>query len=127
MTASRATPTVADVRCCRITDPGMGAEEAAAVAARFKAVADVTRVRIVNLLAAHGTLCVCELQDHFDLSQPTVSHHLSVLRRAGIVETEAHGGRWAFYRVRPEAIEELQAILGGHRPANGSQTTSREG
>jgi ArsR family transcriptional regulator, arsenate/arsenite/antimonite-responsive transcriptional repressor len=105
--------TVIEVRCCRITDPGMGTEEATEIAGRFKALADPIRVRVVNLLAAHSTLCVCELQEHFELSQPTISHHLAILRKAGMVDTETRG-RWAFYRIRPEAITELHGILEGH-------------
>lgn len=100
--------------CCVITDPGMGLDEAAALAERFKALADPTRVRMLNLLARNGELCVCELQGSFDLAQPTVSHHLGLLRKAGLVESTVRG-RWAFYRVRTEALEELSRLLEGGR------------
>ena len=96
--------------CCGLVDPAMGAEDAAEVAERFKALADPTRVRMVNLLLRNPELCVCDLQANFDLSQPTISHHLGLLRKAGLVESTERG-RWAFYRVRDEAISELRTVL----------------
>ena len=98
------------VGCCGILDPGMGADEAAAVAERFKALADPTRVRMVNLLLRNGELCVCDVQCDFDLSQPTISHHLGILRKAGIVTSETRG-RMAFYRVDGSVIEALRGVL----------------
>lgn len=102
--------TEAIVGCCGLVDPAMEADDAAEVAERFKALGDGTRVRMLNLLARNGELCVCELQAHFDLAQPTISHHVGILRKAGFVESETRG-RWAFYRVRPRALEELVEIL----------------
>ncbi len=96
--------------CCHLVDPGMGDDEAVVVAERFKALADPTRVRILNLLARNPELCVCDLQENFDLAQPTVSHHLGVLKKAGLVDSDVRG-RWAFYRVRGEAITELARVL----------------
>lgn len=96
--------------CCGLVDPAMGIEEAEVVALRFKALADPHRVRMLNLLIRNGELCVCDLQANFDLSQPTMSHHLGLLRKAGLVESNPRG-RWAFYRVRPEAIAELARVL----------------
>lgn len=96
--------------CCNLIDPAMSEEEASGVADRFKALADPTRVRILNLLARSPELCVCDMNASFDLSQPTISHHLSLLKKAGLVECEVRG-RWCFYRAIPEAIEELSRVL----------------
>lgn len=96
--------------CCQIVDPGMDEDDAHIVAAQFRALADPTRVRMLNLLMRNDELCVCEMQANFDLSQPTVSHHLSLLRRAGLVDSQVRG-RWAFYSARTEAIRELARIL----------------
>lgn len=82
---------------------------AAELAATFKALADPTRVAIVNRLAA-GECCVCDLTAAFELSQPTVSHHLRILRDAGLVEAERRG-TWAYYRLLPLAIERLRGTF----------------
>ncbi len=88
-------------------DPA-GAERIAAVA---KALADPIRVQLVDVLRMHaGEVCVCELEPLFTISQPTLSHHLRRLREAGIVGVERRG-LWAYYYVRPEAIEALRAWL----------------
>ncbi len=96
--------------CCGLIEPGMGEKDAALVAERFKALADPTRVRILNLLAHNPELCVCDMNLSFDLSQPTISHHLRVLKNAGLVDCDVRG-RWCFYRARPEAISELARVL----------------
>jgi ArsR family transcriptional regulator len=96
--------------CCGLVDPGMGDNEAELVATRFKALADPTRVRILNLLARNPELCVCDVNASFDLSQPTISHHLSVLKKAGLVECDTRG-RLCFYRAIPDAIAELARVL----------------
>ena len=81
------------------------------LAARFKALADPTRVAIVNRLAATDECCVCDLTGAFELSQPTISHHLRQLREAGLVEASRRG-TWAYYRLIPEAVAELRDALG---------------
>ncbi len=81
------------------------------LAARFKALADPTRVGIVNRLAATDECCVCDLTGAFELSQPTISHHLRQLREAGLVEASRRG-TWAYYRLIPEAVAELRDALG---------------
>src|SRR3989442_3916402 len=96
--------------CCGLVDPGMDAADAETVAVRFKALADPTRVRMLNLLARNAELCVCDMHANFDLSQPTISHHLSLLKKAGLVESDVRG-RWAFYRAVPAAINELAGVL----------------
>ncbi len=96
--------------CCGLVDPGMGDEEAAVVAERFKVLADPTRVRLLNLLIRNPELCVCDLNANFDLSQPTISHHLGLLKKAGLVDCDVRG-RWCFYRVNKDAVAELGTIL----------------
>jgi ArsR family transcriptional regulator len=97
--------------CCGPATPPLAAEDAAALASRFKALADPARVAIVNRLAAADEVCVCDLNAALELSQPTVSHHLRVLREAGLVESTRRG-TWAFYRLVPEAVEQLRETLG---------------
>ncbi len=73
----------------------------------FKALADATRLEIVGMLAARaGELCVCEIESHFDLGQPTVSHHLRVLREAGVVSAERRGS-WVYYSLRGAVRDQL--------------------
>jgi ArsR family transcriptional regulator, arsenate/arsenite/antimonite-responsive transcriptional repressor len=96
--------------CCGLVDPGMSDGDAAVVAERFRALADPTRVRIMNLLIRNPELCVCDMNANFELSQPTISHHLALLRKAGLVEMTARG-RWSMYRADQEAIRELANIL----------------
>jgi len=98
--------------CCGPDTPVMAPAAADALAATFKALADPTRVAIVNRLAAAPEVCVCDLTAAFDLSQPTISHHLKVLRDAGLVEAERRG-TWGYYRLVPAAIDELRAALAG--------------
>jgi ArsR family transcriptional regulator len=97
--------------CCGPSTPPLAPAAAEALATAFRALADPTRVAIVNRLAASPECCVCDLTDAFDLSQPTISHHLRILRDAGLVESERHG-TWAFYRLVPHAVEGLRAALG---------------
>jgi ArsR family transcriptional regulator, arsenate/arsenite/antimonite-responsive transcriptional repressor len=96
--------------CCGPDVPALKPAAAAQLAARFRALADPTRVAIVNRLAQAQETCVCDLTAAFDLSQPTISHHLKVLRDAGLVESSRRG-TWAYYRVMPEALGALAAAL----------------
>ncbi len=79
----------------------------------FKALADPVRLRLLSIVASHpgGEACVCDLSSAFDLTQPTVSHHLRVLREAGLLECERRG-TWVYYRVVPTALAQLSAVLG---------------
>jgi ArsR family transcriptional regulator len=99
-------------RCCEpVVYPDVEREEAQRMAAIAKALADPVRLQLVDVLRRHaGKVCVCELVPLFDLSQPTISHHLKVLRRALIVESERKG-LWAYYYVRPGALDELSGWL----------------
>jgi ArsR family transcriptional regulator len=100
------------VLCCGPGTAPLDAGERESLAARFKALADPTRVAIVNRLASADECCVCDLNAAFDLSQPTISHHLKVLRDAGLVEASRRG-TWAYYRLVPDALRELRQTLGG--------------
>jgi ArsR family transcriptional regulator len=98
--------------CCGPETVALTVPERGELAARFKALADPTRVAIINSLAAGDEVCVCNLTATFELSQPTISHHLKVLREAGLVESSRRG-TWSYYRLVPEAIAELRGALGG--------------
>jgi ArsR family transcriptional regulator, arsenate/arsenite/antimonite-responsive transcriptional repressor len=98
--------------CCDpIVYPEIERAEAERIASVAKALADPVRMQLVDVLRKHaGEVCVCELVPLFDLSQPTVSHHLKILREAGIVGSERRG-LWAYYYVNPEALEEISRWL----------------
>ena len=98
--------------CCEpVVYPDIEREHADRMATVAKALGDPVRMQLVDVLRRHaGKVCVCELVPLFDLSQPTVSHHLKKLRDAGIVGSERRG-LWAYYYVNPEALEELATWL----------------
>jgi ArsR family transcriptional regulator, arsenate/arsenite/antimonite-responsive transcriptional repressor len=98
------------VSCCAPGAPPLRAEVREELAARFKALGDPARVAIVNRLAGAGEVCVCALVGDVGLSQPTVSHHLRILREAGLVEA-ARRGTWAYYRLVPDAVRDLGLAL----------------
>jgi ArsR family transcriptional regulator, arsenate/arsenite/antimonite-responsive transcriptional repressor len=100
------------VVCCAPGAPPLSKRARTALADRFKALSDPTRVAIVNRLAGADEVCVCVFADELDLSQPTISHHLRVLREAGLVESTRRG-TWAYYRLIPTAVAELAGALGG--------------
>ena len=99
-------------RCCEpVVYPDVEREQATRMAEVAKALGDPVRLALVDVLRKHaGKVCVCELVPLFDLSQPTVSHHLKVLRQAGIVGSERNG-LWAYYYVIPDSLEELAQWL----------------
>ena len=98
--------------CCEpVVYPDIEREQAERMALVAKAIGDPIRMQLVDVLRKHaGKVCVCELVPLFDLSQPTVSHHLKVLREAGLVGSERRG-LWAYYYVNPDALEELSEWL----------------
>jgi ArsR family transcriptional regulator, arsenate/arsenite/antimonite-responsive transcriptional repressor len=97
--------------CVPLVYPDMERRQAERMASIAKALADPVRLQLVDVLRKHaGKVCVCELVPLFDLSQPTVSHHLKVLRDAGIVDSERQG-LWAYYYVVPDTLKELTAWL----------------
>jgi ArsR family transcriptional regulator len=93
-------------RCCA-PRPRTDREWLQGCASVFKALGDPTRLEIIDLLArAEGPLCACDIESRFDLSQPTISHHLGLLRKAGLVEAERRG-TWMHYCLSPGCIERL--------------------
>ena len=88
--------------------PG-GADELAPL---FKAVADPMRLRLLSLIACHegGESCVCDLTAAFDVTAPTVSYHLRILREAGLISAERRG-TWVYYRVNPQVMARMSAVL----------------
>lgn len=85
---------------------------AADLAKTFKALGDPVRLRLLSLIAsrAGGEVCVCDLTPAFDLSQPTISHHLKLLRQAGLIDCERRG-TWVYYWVLPSALDRLATFL----------------
>jgi ArsR family transcriptional regulator len=98
--------------CCEpVVYPDVERRQAERMARVAKALGDPIRLQLVDVLRRHaGKVCVCELTPLFDVGQPTVSHHLKVLRDAGIVDSERQG-LWAYYYVLPEALTELERWL----------------
>ncbi|MGW7515100.1 ArsR/SmtB family transcription factor [Streptomyces sp. NPDC054796] len=103
--------------CCPalLTAP-LGEDQATELAKVFKALGDPIRLRLLSMIAsrAGGEICVCELTPAFDLSQPTISHHLKLLRQAGLIDCERRG-TWVYYWLLPEMTDRLAGIL--TRPA----------
>ncbi|MFJ2186352.1 ArsR/SmtB family transcription factor [Kitasatospora sp. NPDC087861] len=101
------------VVCCSpmVREP-LGEEAAVDLARMFKALSDPVRLRLLSLIASHegGEACVCDLTGPFDVSQPTISHHLKVLREAGLVGSERRG-TWVYYWVLPAALVTLSSLL----------------
>jgi ArsR family transcriptional regulator len=91
----------------------LGAEAAERIAPLVKALADPVRLRLLSLVASHagGEACVCDLNDAFALSQPTISHHLKVLHEVGLLDREKRGV-WVFYRANAAALSDLGTLLG---------------
>jgi ArsR family transcriptional regulator len=99
--------------CPPLSARALDPDEAQRLAAALKVLADPARLRLLSLIQAQpdGEACVCHLTEPLGLSQPTVSHHLKVLRDAGLVERERRGS-WAYYRVIPEPLEAIRDVLG---------------
>jgi ArsR family transcriptional regulator len=103
------------VACCSpLVSAPMSAETAASVVPMLKALADPARLRLLSLVASHegGEACVCDLNEAFDLSQPTISHHLKVLHSAGLLTREKRGV-WVYYRVQAPALSQLALLIDG--------------
>ncbi len=109
---------VETIACCSpLTRDPLSADDAVRISPLLKALADPVRLRLLSLVASHaeGEACVCDLQEAFELSQPTISHHLKVLHETGLLD-RAKRGVWVYYRVRPNALADLATLLGGVAP-----------
>ena len=106
-------PTLTKGFCCVSLDSEpLAGVDAERLAAQFKALGDPIRLRLLSMIASSedGEVCVCDLTGSFDLSAPTISHHLKVLRTAGLVGSERRG-TWVYYRANPEVLSVLAALL----------------
>ncbi|WP_209718372.1 winged helix-turn-helix domain-containing protein [Marmoricola sp. OAE513] len=111
------TPVEAVACCSPVTREPLSADAALRISPLLKALADPVRLRLLSLVASHqdGEACVCDLQEAFDLSQPTISHHLKVLHEVGLLDRSKRGV-WVYYRIRPAALADLANLLGGVAP-----------
>ncbi|MGN9907798.1 ArsR/SmtB family transcription factor [Phytohabitans sp. LJ34] len=103
----------AGVACCPpIAEQPVSADMAAVLAPAFKALGDPVRLRLMSMIASapDGEICVCDLTPAFDLTGPTISHHLKTLREAGLVDAERRG-TWVYYRPRHGLMSQLAALL----------------
>jgi ArsR family transcriptional regulator len=106
---------LSDISACEyapmVREP-LSADAAGDVAAKLKALADPIRLRLFSLVASHagGEACVCDISGDFDVTQPTISHHLKVLKDAGLLASERRAS-WVYYSVVPEALRNLSAVL----------------
>lgn len=107
-----------DDECCSplIREP-LSAESAGDLSIMFKALGDPVRLRLLSLVASHagGEACVCDISDSFNLSQPTISHHLKVLRQAGLLDCERRG-TWVYYWVVSACLQQLSSVLSAADP-----------
>jgi ArsR family transcriptional regulator len=120
--AARFSPGETVACCAPLSREPLSQGQAEQIAPLLKALADPVRLRLLSIVASHegGEACVCDLTDCFELSQPTISHHLKVLHEAGLLDREKRG-TWVYYRVRSAALTDLAALI---TPA-GRPTTSR--
>ncbi|WP_440088367.1 metalloregulator ArsR/SmtB family transcription factor [Streptosporangium sp. LJ11] len=122
--------TATTVQCCApIAREPLSEDDAADLAVMLKAVADPVRLRLLSMIGSHagGEACVCDLTPAFDLSAPTISHHLKTLRTAGLIDSERRG-TWVYYWIIPEAVNRLGALFTppaepAHRPVGLELTT----
>ncbi|MCD2186841.1 ArsR/SmtB family transcription factor [Actinomycetospora soli] len=115
------------VGCCSpLARQPLTADQSTELARVFKAMGDPVRLRLLSLIASHvgGEACVCDLTDVFDLTGPTISHHLKVLREAGLITGERRG-TWVYYRVRPELLAQVATVLVPADPAGAAAPGER--
>ena len=120
--------TEADLACCTpLSREPMTEPQAARVAPLLKALADPVRLRLMSMVLSHdgGEACVCDLTPAFELSQPTISHHLKVLHESGLLAREKRGV-WVYYRARPEAMAAMLSLFGS-APSDQPLRTRRGG
>jgi ArsR family transcriptional regulator len=99
--------------CVPLSREAISPEQAANIVPMLKAIADPARLRLLSLVLSHegGEACVCDLLPHFDLTQPTISHHLKVLHDAGLLDRSKRGV-WVYYAVRREVLADVAALIG---------------
>src|SRR4026209_2612101 len=106
---------VEQVACCSplLSEP-ISDDAAERIAPLLKALADPVRLRLLSLVAAHadGEACVCDLNDAFELSQPTISHHLKVLHDVGLLDRSKRG-TWVYYRIKADVLADVAGLIGG--------------
>lgn len=96
--------------CCGLAETVIDEDAAGRIAPLFKALGDPIRLRLVALIASRPEVCVCDLTGRFAVSGPTISHHLKVLREAGLISGERRG-TWVYYRIDAGALRDLGALL----------------
>ncbi|WP_270887121.1 ArsR/SmtB family transcription factor [Pedococcus sp. 5OH_020] len=98
--------------CTPLAREPMPAEQAEQVSSLLKAIADPVRLRLMSMVLSHegGEACVCDLTPAFDLSQPTISHHLKVLHESGLLDREKRGV-WVYYRAKPDAMAAMTTLF----------------
>jgi ArsR family transcriptional regulator, arsenate/arsenite/antimonite-responsive transcriptional repressor len=98
--------------CAPLAREPLGDEQAAGISVLLKALGDPVRLRLMSIVLSHegGEACVCDLLPAFDLSQPTISHHLKVLHESGLLDREKRGV-WVYYRARPAALSALASLF----------------
>ena len=101
--------------CCALATSAVTELDAALIAPMFKALGDPVRLRLASLIASQPEVCVCDLTGQFALGAPTISHHLRVLREAGLVHSERRG-TWVYYSIRHEALAKLALLLSVTEP-----------
>ncbi|WP_115788426.1 ArsR/SmtB family transcription factor [Arthrobacter silvisoli] len=108
------TPVQAVACCSPLSREPLSEEAAEQASVVLKALGDPVRLRLMSLVASHegGEACVCDLNDAFELSQPTISHHLKVLHEVGLLDREKRGV-WVYYRARAEVLQNLASLIGG--------------
>jgi len=106
------TPTETVACCSPMTREPLSADQAEQVSTLLKALADPVRLRLMSLVLSHehGEACVCDLTDAFELSQPTISHHLKVLHEAGLLDRDKRGV-WVYYKARQDALDSIAALI----------------
>lgn len=116
MSLLESTPQEREVTCCGLATTPVTDEDAARLAPVFKALGDPVRLRMASMIAAQPELCVCEITPAFDLSSGTISHHLRLLREAGLVGCERRG-TYVYYWIEPAALAALSSLLSVTEPA----------
>ncbi len=112
-TINRIEATTTSGCCGPILPLQLNDEQASELTTVFKALANPVRLQMLDILSRQsGEVCVCDVEGYFELSQPTISHHLRVLRQAGLVDAEQRG-TWIYYVVRSSALNKVRTFLAG--------------